>query len=249
MNIIHLEMFFRAKSEIVILPINYNYLLQAAIYHSIDAELATFLHEKGYTDGSRAFKLFSFSLLQGIYQMDKVKKTIAFEGELKLIVSSPLQDFCQSLVNILLTKGRLRLGAQELEIEKVNVRQYQVRENQVTVKTLSPAVLYSTLLRPDGRKYTAYFQPGEADYARLFNENLHKKYRAFSGGEGPAGEVEVRPLGLQRMRIINYKDTVIKGYAGKLLLSGPKELLQLAVDGGIGSKNSQGFGCVELVGR
>ncbi len=52
---------------------------------------------------------------------------------------------------------------------------------------------------------------------------------------------------MQRMKIINYKDTIIKGYTGKLRLSGPKELLQLAVDGGIGSKNSQGFGCVEVI--
>lgn len=141
----------------------------------------------------------------------------------------------------------MRLGAQELEIDRINVRQYEVRQNKVMVRTLSPVVLYSTLLRPDGRKYTVYFQPGETDYTRLFNENLRKKYRALYGTGEPEGEVEIRPIGTQRMKIINYKNTVIKGYAGKLLLIGPKELLQLAVDGGIGSKNSQGFGCVEVL--
>jgi len=246
---IHLGIYFKPLREPGVLPIHYNYLVQAAIYNSIDSELANFLHEKGYVDGSRSFKLFSFSLLQGAYQMDRVRKTIAFEGEINLTVSSPLHDFCQSLVNILLTKGSVRLGAQELEIEKVNVRQFHVKENQVNIRTLSPAVLYSTLLRPDGRKYTAFFQPGEPDYTRLFNENLRKKYRALFEKEEPAGEIEVRPLGLQRMRIINYKDTVIKGYSGKLFLNGPRELLQLAIDGGIGSKNSQGFGCVEVVER
>lgn len=249
MRTIHLEIYFKPLRDQLVLPIHYNYLVQAAIYNSIDSELANFLHEKGYQDGSRSFKLFSFSLLQGAYQMDRVRKTIAFGGEIKLIVSSPLPDFCQSLVNSLLTKGSLRLGAQELEIEKVNVRQFQVKENQVNIRTISPAVLYSTLLRPDGRKYTVYFQPGESDYTRLFNENLRKKYRALFEREAPAGEIEVRPLGLQRMKIINYKNTMIKGYSGKLFLSGPRELLQLAIDGGIGSKNSQGFGCVEVVER
>ncbi|KGP75453.1 CRISPR-associated protein Cas6 [Desulfosporosinus sp. Tol-M] len=245
----HLEIYFKPLKKPGVLPIHYNYLVQAAIYNSIDSKLANFLHEKGYVDGSRTFKLFSFSLLQGAYQMDRVRKTIAFEREIQLTVSSPLPKFCQSLVSILLTKGGLRLGALELEIDKVKVRQFRVKENQVNIRTLSPAVLYSTLLRPDGRKYTVFFQPGEPDYTRLFNENLRKKYRALFEKEEPTGAIEVRPLGLQRMRIINYKDTVIKGYWGKLFLNGPKELLQLAIDGGIGSKNSQGFGCVEVEER
>lgn len=249
MRTIHLEIHFKPLKEPGVLPIHYNYLVQAAIYNSIDSELANFLHQKGYVDGSRTFKLFSFSLLQGAYHMDRVRKTIAFEREIQLTVSSPLPDFCQSLVSVLLTKGCLRLGALELEIDKINVRQFNVKENHVNIRTLSPAVLYSTLLRPDGRKYTAFFQPGEPDYTRLFNENLRKKYRALFEKEEPAGTIDIRPLGLQRMRIINYKDTVIKGYWGKLSLKGPKELLQLAIDGGIGSKNSQGFGCVEVVER
>lgn len=248
-RVIHLEIFLNSKSIGITLPIHYNYLVQAALYNSIDRDLAVFLHEMGYTDGTRAFKLFSFSLLYGSYRLNELKKTIHFEGEIRLIVSSPLQDFCQSLVNILLTRGTLRLGPQELEIEKVNVRQFKVNGNQVIVRTLSPAVLYSTLLRPDGRKYTVYFQPGELDYDRLFNENLRKKYRAIGKGEATDEMIKIKPLGLQRMRIITYKNTVIKGYSGKLHLDGPNELLQLAVDGGIGSKNSQGFGCVEIVER
>ncbi|WP_211367384.1 CRISPR-associated endoribonuclease Cas6 [Sporomusa termitida] len=228
------------------MPISYNYLLQGALYHSLHKELAAFLHEKGYTDGKRSFKLFSFSLLQGVYQLDRVKKNIAFDGEIKLTISSPMQDFCHSLVNILLATGNMRLGTQATEIEKINVRQLKVTGDQAVVKTLSPAVLYSTLLRPDGRKYTVYFQPGEADYGRLFSENLQKKYRAFWGTDAPAGNVTAKALGLPRLKVVNYKDIIIKGYAGKLLVTGPQELLQLAVDGGIGSKNSQGFGCVEL---
>ena len=35
------------------------------------------------------------------------------------------------------------------------------------VRTYRPIVTYSTLLRPDGRKYTCYFQPGESDFQAL----------------------------------------------------------------------------------
>jgi len=50
-----------------------------------------------------------------------------------------------------------------------------------------------------------------------------------------------------RRNIVKYKDFYVKGYTCRLELEGPRELLQLALDAGIGSKNSQGFGCVELV--
>jgi len=48
------------------------------------------------------------------------------------------------------------------------------------------------------------------------------------------------------MRPVNYRNSVIKGYTGVVELSGPKELLHMTVDAGVGSKNSQGFGCMEM---
>lgn len=248
MRTIQLEIYFRNDSPtLIILPIHYNYYVQSAIYNSIDQELSTFLHEKGYMAEKRSYKMFSFSLLQGKHQMDKEKKTIAFEGEIKLTVTSPSDEFCQSLANILLRRGNMYLGSNVLSIDRINARKVLVDKEEVTVRTLSPVVLYSTLLRPDGRKYTVYFQPGDPDYERLLNENLQKKYRAFYGQEPPAGNIKVVALGLQKMRIINYKETVIKGYSGKLRLTGPVPLLQLAVDCGLGGKGSQGFGCVEII--
>ncbi len=48
------------------------------------------------------------------------------------------------------------------------------------------------------------------------------------------------------MRLVNYKNTVIKGYTGKIELTGPRELLQMAVDAGVGSENGRGVRCVEV---
>jgi len=231
----------------VVLPIHYNHIVQAALYSSIDSELAAFLHEKGHLDGKRTFKMFAFSLLRGPYAIDNKHNSIKFTGEIRLTVSSPAEEFCQSLANTLLTRGNIRLGEAELAVEKVYAQQFKVAKEEVFLRTLSPVVLYSTLLRPDGRKYTCYFQPGEPDYDKLLNSNLQKKYRALFRTEPPAGEVRAKALGRQRMSIINYKGTIIKGYSGKLLLTGPIPLLQIAVDGGLGGKNAQGFGCVEMV--
>ncbi len=243
----HLTIHFKHDKNDLVLPIHYNYLIQAALYNSIDPELASFLHEKGFLAGNRVFKMFAFSLLRGRFVLDKEHKLIRFTDEVQLTVSSLVEEFCQSLVNILLSRGFIILGKTELTVEQVYARKFMVEKEEILIRTLSPIVLYSTLLRPDGRKYTCYFQPGEPDYNKLLNRNLQKKYRAFYGTEPPCKEIRTKALGNQRMSIINYKDTIIKGYSGRLLLTGSIDLLQLAVDGGLGGKNAQGFGCVEML--
>ena len=48
-------------------------------------------------------------------------------------------------------------------------------------------------------------------------------------------------------KITRYKDTIIKGWLGEYYLNGDPELLRVALDAGLGAKNSQGYGCCELV--
>jgi len=45
---------------------------------------------------------------------------------------------------------------------------------------------------------------------------------------------------------VKYKGTVIKGWMGIYRLKGAVSLLKMALDAGLGAKNSQGFGCVEI---
>ncbi|WP_238455505.1 CRISPR-associated endoribonuclease Cas6 [Desulfolucanica intricata] len=228
------------------LPIHYNHLIQAFIYDSLGEELASFLHNSGFIEGKRAFKMFTFSRIQGKFQMIEGGQKISFTGQVKLTVSSPMTAFCNSLVNRLLLQGEVRIGKNYLKVTEVRGRNVTIGSEQVQFRTVSPIVLYSTLLRPDGRKYTCYFQPDEPDYEKLLENNLRKKYSAFYKEEAPEGELRVRALGQHRLAVIKYKETVIKGYSGKLMVSGPIPLLQMAVDSGLGSKNSQGFGCVEI---
>ncbi|MDN5332516.1 MAG: CRISPR-associated endoribonuclease Cas6 [Tepidanaerobacteraceae bacterium] len=44
-----------------------------------------------------------------------------------------------------------------------------------------------------------------------------------------------------------YKDVIIKGWMGVYILKGDPVLLKIAYDAGLGSKNSQGFGCFEIL--
>lgn len=231
----------------LILPIDYNHIVQSAIYHSIDAKLAEHLHGQGFVADGRVFRLFSFSRLAGLFTMDKQSGQIAFAGDVDLTISSPVMDFVQSLANELLKQGGWRLGTHWAEICEISSEQMKVDGNSALVKTLSPVTVYSTMLRPDGRKYTVYFQPGDPDYDIMITANLQKKYKAFYGQQAPEGMVQVKPRGNVKMNLLRYKGIIIKGYSGVLCLDGPQELLQMAVDGGLGSKNAQGMGCVKML--
>jgi CRISPR-associated endoribonuclease Cas6 len=222
----------------LVLPIHYNHIVQAFIYKTIDKELADFLHNEGYGDG-RKFRLFCFSNLSGKVKVDSGRGNIIFEPPVSLEVASPDNKFCESFANKILKKA-VRLNSNSLEITSIKVDRQDVMKEEITINTLSPVTVYSTLKKPDDSKYTCYF-------SRIADENLRKKYRAFTGMEPPDRKVSFTPLNQPRLHIIIYKGFVIKGYTGKLRLKGPRELLQMAVDAGLGSKNSQGFGCVKLV--
>lgn len=241
----HLYVNLKPDYELTI-PLTYNYLVQSMIYHNIDSDLAAFLHEKGFESGSRRFKLFSFSRLSGKFNIDTPRGMISFQGDVRLVISSSLNRFCQSIANGLLNKEYIIIGKNRVKADRIEIQQYIASEEKLTIKTLSPVVAYSTFLRPDNRKYTCYFQPGEPDYDNLISSNLCKKYQALYGRE-LEGKVKVKALGPVKLHVINYKEGVIKGYSGKFQLTGPRELLQTALDTGLGSKNSQGFGCVTPV--
>lgn len=157
------------------MPIHYNYMIQAAIYAALPEDMAVRLHDKGFTTGKRNFKMFSFSRLMGKFTFDRTAGTISFPEGISLVITSPDMGFSLALINNLLTRGQIQVGQSLLLIEEVRFDE-QVAEGKIlTVRTLSPVVAYSTLLKPEGGKYTCYYQPGEGEFDRLLTANLMKK--------------------------------------------------------------------------
>jgi len=239
--------FSPVDSDRIVLPIQYNHIIQAMIYSILDDELAHFLHEKGFQTEKRTFKMFTFSRLKGRYILNKNDGLIIFDGPIKLTISSHYEEFTDSIGNGFLRRQRVRLGNNNLEVKELAVEKEIVNSEEIKVYTLSPIVVYSTLFREDGRKFTYYFNPKENDFSQIISNNLKNKYRAFYLKEPPKEEVEIKPIGHTKLSVVNYKGFIIKGYSGKFLLKGNPLLLQLGVNTGLGSKNSQGFGCVKLL--
>lgn len=231
------------------LPLHYNYLVQSFIYRNIGKTLSQFLHKKGFTDGKRNFKGFTFSRL-----LSRERKVYSKEGKIvinppfELVISSPVNRFIESLAEVMLRKESLHLGENKVYFDAINVYAQPKLGEKVQVKMLSPMTVYSTLSKLDGRKKTYYYSPFEREFSELIEKNLRKKHRAYFGKDSD-GDFTIKPSKVSRRdeKIIIYKGTVVKGWMGFYELSGSSELLKLAYDAGIGSKNSQGFGCFELL--
>ncbi|MCU0430987.1 MAG: hypothetical protein MUF42_13565 [Cytophagaceae bacterium] len=62
-----LNLTFENPQAISAIPLNYQYYLGSWVYKIIaegDHDFARFLHQKGYVQGAKNFKLFTFSMLQ-----------------------------------------------------------------------------------------------------------------------------------------------------------------------------------------
>lgn len=232
----------------IALPLHYNYMIQSFIYSNIDEKLSRFLHEKGFIDGKRKFKGFAFSrLLSSGRKVLSNRKEIFVKPPFVLVVASPVDIFIESLAEKILKRNNLSLNQNKVYVESINVHVLPKFENSVTAKMLSPITVYSTLNKPDGGKKTYYYSPLEREFSELIVANLLKKHRAYYR-KNLNGSLVVEPARVSNRdeKIIFYKGTVIKGWMGTYKLKGSPELIRLAYDSGIGSKNSQGFGCFKI---
>jgi len=236
------------------LPIHYNHLIQAMIYRSLDGALAEWFHDEGYSYGKRRFKLFTFSrLLSHNRRYDAQKKTITFIGSLELKIGSVDVKLLESLAVHLVRQREVQLRGTPCHFASVEVEMPVKTSGPVAVRTLSPIVVYSTLKDASGRKKTYYYNPWEREFQEKILENLRRKWAALHGSEEPPSMegAYIKPLRVSKRNeaIVKFKGTVIKGWTGLYELSLPEPYFSLAYDAGLGSKNSQGFGMVEVVRR
>ncbi len=234
------------ESGCVVLPVDYNRLVQAAIYRNISRELADFLHDKGFLFGKRQFKMFTFSRLEGHCKLDKDNKRFIYKGDITLHVSSPIEKFVEDLTNTIVTKGFIVLGRRTLKVAELAFPAKPAMKNgKIKIHMLSPLTVYSTLMTPDGKKKTYYFSPYEKEFSVLINSNIKKKHFLLSS-KNIKSDIVVKPLRVKEV-VVMYKGTLVKGWMGRFSLAGPRALITTAYEAGLGAKNSQGLGMFEVV--
>ncbi len=236
--------FQNPSSPAITLPIHYNEILQAFFYRSLPGELAEFLHEIGFFYNNRKFKLFTFSKIFS----RKLKHT-----EKNIVFSSPITVYLSSVINYLGTKWGenlimnedIKLGENKLQLQSIQVLKPPVISEKVIIKTLSPIAVYRTV-EENGKK-TQYYFPENLEFQKLIKENVRKKYHLITGKKLDNFIFEIKPAGKTRIVPLKYKNFFIKASEGTFQIHTRPEILKTIYDAGLGAKNSQGFGMIQIL--
>ncbi len=150
-----------------------------------------------------------------------------------------------------LINHEINLGGNIVSLKEIAVlKQAEINTSKILIKTLSPIEVHSTF-EIEGKKKTHYYTPFEEDFNRLINENAKKKWEAFYKEKCPF-ELKIEPVGFNKEKIVRFgqknRYVIVKGWNGRFRLYGEPEFLRFIVDAGLGSRNSQGFGMVEVLG-
>lgn len=238
------EIFFDESHPLTI-PIQYNHYLQAMIFCWIrDKEYGAFIHDRGYQIAEKKYKLFTFSRMNGLYKLDKENGKITFLKDISLTVSSMSDEFMGYLLNsVLLERRELHIGGSQAIINRIELKEPPIFTDTTLVHTLSPCTVYTTL----ENKKTRYYSPFEEEYNESARQNLIHKYTAYYGKTPKDTEFKITPVGGVKQAKVNYKNFHIIAYDYNMKIEGSEELKRVAYNAGLGAKNSQGFGCLELL--
>lgn len=233
-------MFWRVKvtfysDKPIVLPLNYNHILQSCIYKTLTPELSSFLHSKGFEVEGRVFKLFTFSKLFGRYNVSN--RVISFIPPVHFYFSTSVNLIIDTLSAEVLKIKQVRIGDNQLTVESVDFNIIKP-SNEVKVKTVSPITVHI----PEENK-NRYLSPDDERFFEFLKSNLNRKFMANFGYSGD--EVLIIPLSKRWKKVVTFfKNTPVVGWEGRLLLKGEEKMIGLALSTGLGSKNSQGFGMI-----
>jgi CRISPR-associated endoribonuclease Cas6 len=261
----------RPLANRTLVPFNYAYRLSAFIYAVLadaDAQYATFLHGQGYEFSStRRFKLFTFSdLIIPNARVDvKAGGLWLTTPHIEWIVSFYVDKAAQHFIMGLFQDQRCVIATPkhraEFIIERVEAVPAEIDTNTVTLRTLSPVVI----AEKDERGMDQYLHPADAQFGPLLISNLMAKWASVPVAAGvddfPHDTLTYRLLpgrkernaAQPKSRLVTIKEnsreeTRVRGYYGfQFELTGPPELLELAVLAGVGRYNAEGFGAVGVV--
>ena len=248
-----------------------------AVLADADKQYADFLHETGYEFSStRRFKLFTFSdLIMPNIRIDPNAggmwiNSPYIEWIISFYIDKAAQHFIMGLFqdhHCVITSPKHQA---EFIIERVEALPVEITGNSVQLRTLSPVVI----AEKNERGLDQYLHPADEQFGPLLVSNLLAKYGSIQNsvpaGAIPDDEVCVTSLTYQlhpnpgrnaaqrdaaqpKSRLVTIKEgsrqeTRVRGYYGfTFALSGPSELLELAVLAGVGRYNAEGFGSVGVV--
>lgn len=226
------------------LPINYHHILQAIVFSGISAneEYGSFFHDVGFLQKNRSFKMFTFSELNGKYEIKD--KKIIFYDKVSFEIRSPDVRFIRILQEGFQKNG-ITYGNNRISEVRPFLTDRTIEEEEIWIKMITPICVYST--DPVSKK-TYFYEPDNPYFPRQVEENFMRKYQAYYGVD-PASGISLQPeeVFYGDKCVTKYKNFYISGWRGTYRLSGERKYLDFLYQAGLGSKNSQGFGMFRLI--
>ena len=227
----------------LIIPYNYNYQLQSALYALLaEVEESDFWHDKGFQYYDSSFKGFCFGRLEGNYRNYPEEKKIGFEDTISLEVRSPSFEFIDTLQRALEKHPYIRLFNTRLEVNGASLMNRHLDEEKYILKAVTPVIIHTT--HENG--YTAYYGPDDESYFHRICQNVNKKHMAITGKQ--ADRISLQPRGSFKKTVTRYKNIYLTGYTGTFELRTSVKMAEFIYNTGLGEKNAQGFGFVQIKG-
>lgn len=240
-----------------ILPLNYQYELSSWIYRVLNngsPEFSFWLHQKGYADNHKSFKLFTFSNLRVPDRRITGDRMEIRCHEISLIISMFPEEMIGHFISGIFKDQEFRLGDRisrvPLRVTTIERIADPVFSDRMEFRSCSPLLV--SFLYP-GDRYARYLRPDHPDYKKLFFRNIIEKYKTINGREHPFKEAEgiLNVISPVKMKGVVIKagtphESKIIGYLFDFRIQAPAELIRLGYYTGFGEKNSMGFGCGEV---
>lgn len=252
------------------MPFNYHYPMSWAIYKIIsksDEQFASFFHEVGYGNYRFKYKLFTFSDITIPFtcmgdRMLLLGQTASFK------VCFHVPEAAEHFVKGLFLDEQLTIGDKK---SQVNFKIQEI-ENCVLDLGASPDEIISVLVTPISPLVVArrreeksapklYFSPFEKPFVDWLIFSWIQKYKSISSET----DFEIYKLKQKiKVKLIFYDNPPaerriiikagdvdaqkLRGYTKfRMRLAAPKKMIELALNSGLGIKNSVGMGCIQLI--
>lgn len=236
---------------------NYQWYLSSAVYSCLSRAAPDFtktLHDVGFPhlDGP-SFKFFTFSNLwagRGKTGIDGGK--LVFDTDhLLWRFASPIPAVSTLFAEGLLSLGTFRIAGLEAEVMEVSDEgSPDLGKGSASFSCISPLVASEA----DEKLGHRYLTPDQVSFWAIVENNLYKKWETLHG-TAPKDKVLFKPdrdyiSSRNTGKKITIKERyIVKGHLVPFSVEGPPELLSLGYYAGFGSRNSLGFGMVEIYNR
>lgn len=232
MSRVYLNLKFATKRNYV--DFNLNHKISSFIYSVISSDYKE-LHEQGknkFTFSNIMYE--SFKVLKNVIQVNSDRAALIISSHDKKFIEDFLKNLDKNKVYV--------IDNLVFKISDIKVDSTELKNDLVLMKTITPVVID----KKDEKGKRVYLSPNDSEFKDFFLKNLIKKTETNIN----LGDIifEINQKSVKRKSIKLKENQTVKGHEFEFILKcSDLNLLNKAFYSGFGSKNSAGFGMVQVV--